>query len=141
MTNDRAIPTAPSLLPVVAAAMVDLEGRVLLQQRPPGKSLAGLWEFPGGKLEEGEAPASAIVREIHEELGVVVHVTGHLTTDDTVVGSRIIRLICLLCGLDGPRPQWSSDHDLLEWAAPASLSARDWATPDLPAVRLLTEAV
>ena len=53
MTNDRLVPALSLLLPVVAAALVDIEGRVLLQQRPEGKSLAGLWEFPGGKVEPG----------------------------------------------------------------------------------------
>lgn len=60
------------LFPVVAAALVDDAGRVLLQQRPEGKALAGLWEFPGGKLEQGETPEAALVRELREELDIVV---------------------------------------------------------------------
>lgn len=60
------------LLLVVAAALLDGEGRVLLSRRPDGKSLAGLWEFPGGKLEPGERPEDALVRELAEELGVTV---------------------------------------------------------------------
>lgn len=60
------------ILPVVAAALTDGAGRVLLQERPPGKSLAGLWEFPGGKIEPGETPEAALVRELHEELGITV---------------------------------------------------------------------
>lgn len=63
---------AMKLLLVVAAALVDPDNRVLIAQRPEGKSLAGLWEFPGGKLDEGERPEAALVRELHEELGVVV---------------------------------------------------------------------
>jgi 8-oxo-dGTP diphosphatase len=55
---------------VVAVALIDAEGRVLLAQRPPGKSLAGLWEFPGGKVEPGEVPEAALIRELHEELGI-----------------------------------------------------------------------
>ncbi|MEI4471955.1 (deoxy)nucleoside triphosphate pyrophosphohydrolase [Frigidibacter sp. MR17.24] len=55
---------------VSAVALVDVEGRVLLAQRPPGKSLAGLWEFPGGKIEPGERPEEALIRELHEELGI-----------------------------------------------------------------------
>jgi 8-oxo-dGTP diphosphatase len=57
---------------VVAAALIDAAGRVLVAQRPPGKSLAGLWEFPGGKIEPGEAPATALARELAEELGITV---------------------------------------------------------------------
>ena len=58
------------LLLVTAAALIDPEGRVLLAQRPQGKSLAGLWEFPGGKVEPGETPEQALIRELQEELGI-----------------------------------------------------------------------
>ncbi|NPU69418.1 MULTISPECIES: (deoxy)nucleoside triphosphate pyrophosphohydrolase [Bradyrhizobium] len=57
---------------VVACALVDADNRVLLAQRPPGKTLAGLWEFPGGKLEPGERPEASLIRELDEELGITV---------------------------------------------------------------------
>ncbi|WP_441243790.1 (deoxy)nucleoside triphosphate pyrophosphohydrolase [Tardiphaga sp. 768_D3_N2_1] len=57
---------------VVACALIDPDGRVLIAQRPEGKALAGLWEFPGGKLEPGERPEAALIRELHEELGISV---------------------------------------------------------------------
>lgn len=57
---------------VVACALVDVDGRVLIAKRPPGRPLAGLWEFPGGKMEEGETPEVALIRELHEELGIDV---------------------------------------------------------------------
>ncbi len=60
------------ILLVVAAGLVDVDGRVLIAQRPPGKSMAGLWEFPGGKLMPGETPEAALVRELREELGIEV---------------------------------------------------------------------
>ena len=60
------------LLLVVAVALVDSDGRVLIAQRPKGKQLAGLWEFPGGKLEPGERPEEALIRELREELGIEV---------------------------------------------------------------------
>lgn len=60
------------LLIVVACALVDTDGRVLIAQRPPGKTMAGLWEFPGGKLETHERPEEALIRELSEELGIVV---------------------------------------------------------------------
>lgn len=62
-----------ALFAVVAVALTDADGRVLLQRRPPGKALAGLWEFPGGKIEAGETPEAALVRELAEELGIVVN--------------------------------------------------------------------
>ncbi|GAA6191353.1 (deoxy)nucleoside triphosphate pyrophosphohydrolase [Phaeobacter sp. NW0010-22] len=55
---------------VSAVALIDVEGRVLLAQRPEGKSMAGLWEFPGGKVEVGETPEQALIRELEEELGI-----------------------------------------------------------------------
>lgn len=60
------------LLLVVAAALVDADGRILLAQRPQGKQLAGLWEFPGGKVDSGERPENALIRELREELGIEV---------------------------------------------------------------------
>ena len=59
-----------NLILVAAVALIDTDGRVLLAQRPAGKSMAGLWEFPGGKVEPGETPEAALIRELHEELGI-----------------------------------------------------------------------
>jgi len=64
--------TAADMLLVVACALVDPEGRVLVAQRPSGKSMAGLWEFPGGKIERGETPEAALIRELKEELSIDV---------------------------------------------------------------------
>jgi 8-oxo-dGTP diphosphatase len=61
------------ILLVVAVALVDADGRVLIAERPTGKSMAGLWEFPGGKLDPGETPEAALIRELAEELGVDTH--------------------------------------------------------------------
>ena len=58
---------------VSAVALIDIDGRVLLAQRPEGKAMAGLWEFPGGKVEEGETPEAALIRELQEELGIDTH--------------------------------------------------------------------
>ena len=68
----------PTATLVVAVALVDGEGRVLMQMRPRAKAHGGLWEFPGGKVEPGEGPESALVREIREELGIEVAADAHL---------------------------------------------------------------
>lgn len=65
----NAVPAKP-LVFVAAVALIDVDGRVLIAQRPPGKAMAGLWEFPGGKLDPGETPEQALVRELAEELGI-----------------------------------------------------------------------
>jgi 8-oxo-dGTP diphosphatase len=68
---DRAMESrTPPLLLVAACVLLDSEGRILIAKRPPGRSLAGLWEFPGGKVEQGESPEHALVRELAEELGI-----------------------------------------------------------------------
>lgn len=69
---DEAVVAQHGLLHVVAGVLRGADGRILLAQRPPGKSLAGLWEYPGGKCEDGELPIDALARELREELGVVV---------------------------------------------------------------------
>jgi 8-oxo-dGTP diphosphatase len=61
-----------NLVLVAACALIDADGRVLLAQRPAGKAMAGLWEFPGGKVENGERPEDSLIRELEEELGIVV---------------------------------------------------------------------
>ena len=63
---------APKLVLVAACALIDADGRVLLAQRPAGRTMAGLWEFPGGKLEKGEVPEQTLIRELKEELGITV---------------------------------------------------------------------
>jgi 8-oxo-dGTP diphosphatase len=77
MNEERQEPSqAASHKPIVlvaAVALIDADGRVLLAERPEGKHLAGLWEFPGGKVHDGETPESALIRELREELGIDVH--------------------------------------------------------------------
>ena len=68
----RAVPAAARPVHVAAGVLVDGRRRILIAQRPPGKHLAGAWEFPGGKLEPGERPEASLIRELHEELGILV---------------------------------------------------------------------
>ena len=85
------------LVLVVACALVDTDGRILIAQRPEGKNLAGLWEFPGGKVKEGESVEECIRREIREELGLQVEVERLLPSVRHSYGSYPIVLIPLVC--------------------------------------------
>lgn len=122
----------------MAAVIVD-DGLVLACRRAPGTASSGLWELPGGKVESGETEPEALVREIAEELGVAITVGELLTRDVTRVGARHIQLSCWWATLQGERPSASTDHDLMEWVQPSRLDELAWATPDLPAVRLLVD--
>ena len=117
----------------VVAAIIRRDGCVLACRRRPERAAGGRWEFPGGKIEHGETAEAALVREIREELGVGIRVLGVLTTDDTQVGARIIRLTCLEVELTDAAPTTSTDHDLMRWVAPEELAELAWAEPESPA--------
>ncbi|MBB0967756.1 (deoxy)nucleoside triphosphate pyrophosphohydrolase [Dietzia aerolata] len=121
----------------VVAAVFYRDGKVLACRRAPGKSAAGKWEFPGGKIDDGETPERALIREIQEELGISVSVGSLVDRTVTTVGDLDIDLACYLV-TSALAPARSSDHDELRWLPVPSLSSIDWATPDLPAVAVLT---
>lgn len=123
-------------LEVVAAVFVR-DGNVLACRRAPGKSAAGKWEFPGGKVDDDETSEAALVREIHEELGISISVEALIDRSVTPVGRNNIDLSCYLV-VSAEAPTRSTDHDELRWVPIPSLPTLDWATPDLPAVAILT---
>ena len=87
------------MLLVAAAALIDSDGRVLICQRPPGKQLAGLWEFPGGKVEAGETPEAAALREAAEEVGLdprLPQILGRLPQHVTGTGYHVVPVVALL---------------------------------------------
>ena len=129
-------PTPSAPLQVVAAVIIH-DATVLTCRRKQGRSAAGLWEFPGGKVEPAEAPDAALRREIREELGVDIHVGRLLLRQTTRVGDLDIDLACYECALSAVAPTASIDHDLLVWQPLARLDELDWARPDLPMVSLL----
>jgi 8-oxo-dGTP diphosphatase len=133
------MPPTDSTLLIVAAALVDADGRVLLQQRPAGKPMAGLWEFPGGKVEKGESPEQALIRELQEELGISTQ-TACLAPATFATGrtgdDREMLLLLYICrkwqGI--AQPLVASG---LRWERPAAMFSLPMPPADLPMVGLL----
>ena len=123
---------------VVAAALVDADGCVLLQRRAPGRAMAGLWEFPGGKVEAGERPEAALVRELHEELGIEVE-EGALTPAAFASADnagRHMLLLLYLCRKWRGEPQ-ALDAAALKWLKPADMFVEEMPPADVPLVAAL----
>lgn len=120
---------------VVGAAIVR-EGRVLCARRGPGKSLAGHWEFPGGKVEPHETPRQALHREIEEELLCEVAVAEEVCTSEYAYDFGIVRLTTFVCHLQSGTPRLT-EHTDIRWLAPADMSQLDWAPVDREAVELI----
>lgn len=118
-------------LEVVAGLILDGSGRLLACRRAPDRHLGGKWEFPGGKIESGESPEAALVRELHEELGVTVEPGEPLTPVIHDYGRGPIRLIPFLCEIREGRPT-AFDHSELRWCEASELPALDWAAADVP---------
>ncbi|WP_298905359.1 8-oxo-dGTP diphosphatase MutT [uncultured Aliiroseovarius sp.] len=125
---------------VSAVALIDPDGRILLAQRPEGKSMAGLWEFPGGKVEQGETPEAALVRELHEELGIE---TWNSCLAPLSFASHSYDDFHLLMPLFACR-KWSGtptprEGQVLKWARVNQL--RDFPMPpaDIPLIPVLRE--
>lgn len=130
------------ILLVTAAAMIDPDGRVLVQQRPPGAPMAGLWEFPGGKVEPHEIPEAALVRELNEELGIVVthECLAPAAFASEALGER--HLLLLLYALR----KWSGIAEprhatALRWVRPVELHRMTMPPADRPLIGLLEALV
>lgn len=121
--NDRVV--------VVAGAVYD-KGRLLAARRSAPEELAGRWELPGGKLEPGESPEQALVRELREELGVESEPLERVPGEWPLKPGYVLQVwtVRLLSGV--PRPL--QDHDALRWLAPGELDSVDWLDQDRPAV-------
>ncbi|RUX86662.1 (deoxy)nucleoside triphosphate pyrophosphohydrolase [Mesorhizobium sp. M7A.F.Ca.CA.004.08.1.1] len=128
------------MLLVAACALVDADGRVLLAQRPQGKQLAGLWEFPGGKVEPGETPEQCIIRELHEEIGIETDIPclAPLTFASHSYDDFHLLMPLFICrrfrGIAHPR-----EGQALKWVRPKQM--RDYPMPpaDAPLIPFLID--
>lgn len=130
------------LLLVAACALIDPDGRVLIAQRPPGKAMAGLWEFPGGKVEKGERPEDTIIRELREELGIVVRET---CLAPFVFASHSYEAFHLLMPLFLCR-RWEGtlapqEAQAIKWVRPRDLPAYPMPAADVPLIPLLRDLI
>ena len=125
---------------VAAVALIDVDGRVLLAQRPKGKSMAGLWEFPGGKVEAGETPEAALIRELGEELGIQTHQSclAPLTFASHAYDDFHLLMPLFACrrwqGIVTPR-----EGQELAWVRARDLSQYPMPAADIPLVPILRD--
>lgn len=116
---------------VVCGVILDLSGRMLACRRPRGKVLAGLWEFPGGKVDPGETPEEALVRELREELAIQVEVGEALSPVRWSYPWAEVRLMPFLCRVVDGIPQ-ALEHEELRWCDAGESRRLDWVPADLP---------
>ncbi|MEN9931559.1 MAG: hypothetical protein RIS17_132 [Pseudomonadota bacterium] len=128
------------LLHVVAAALVDGDGRVLLAQRPEGKSLAGMWEFPGGKIDAGEGPEAALVRELEEELGITAPVLEPFTFASFPYPEFHLVMLLYWCRQWQGEPE-GRDGQALRWERPGAMAGLPMPPADVPLVDALVAAI
>ena len=125
---------------VVACALIDRDGRILVTQRPKDKNFAGLWEFPGGKIESGETPEQAIVRELFEELSIEPCercVEPLIFTTDQQQFRTIVLLLFLCRQWDGfVQPM---EGQKTKWLYPDELNELEWVSADIPLVNYLRD--
>ena len=123
----------------VVGAVIVRDGLVLCAQRGPDGSLAGKWEFPGGKVEQGESGRLALEREIDEELQCVVEVGDEIATTRYDDGRVVVVLTTFWSRIVSGTPRLT-EHTALRWVAPGELGGLDWAPADVPAVELVRTA-
>ena len=138
--KDREIHLNDPVLLVVAVALIDVDGRILLAQRPEGREMSGLWEFPGGKIEEGETPEVALVRELKEGLGIDIAESclAPFSFASHVYDNFHLLMPLYLCRLwkGTPSPQ---EQQKLKWVRLENLNDYSMPPADLPLVAMLKE--
>ncbi|HUO97746.1 MAG TPA: 8-oxo-dGTP diphosphatase MutT [Rhizomicrobium sp.] len=125
---------------VAACALIDPDGRVLIAQRPAGKQMGGLWEFPGGKLEPGERPEQALIRELSEELGIAVKeqcLAPFSFASHSYADFHLLMPLYICRRWEGvPQPK---EHPQLKWVRPKDLTDYPMPPADLPLVPMLRD--
>ena len=130
----------PTMVPVVAAALIAPDGRILMQQRKFGTALGGLWEFPGGKVEPGESPDLALIRELDEELGIAVAAGDlHYLDRSSAAGNPYVILL-YTCRRWVGEPQCLAGQ-ALAWVQPEELLALDMPPLDVPLAQTLISSI
>jgi 8-oxo-dGTP diphosphatase len=128
------------LLLVAACALVDPDGRVLIAQRPAGKEMGGLWEFPGGKMEAGERPEETLIRELSEELGITVKeacLAPFSFASHSYADFHLLMPLYICRRWEGtPLPH---EHAALQWVRPKELASYPMPPADLPLVPMLRD--
>ena len=128
------------MVDVVCGVIENSEGRFLACLRPAGKHLGGLWEFPGGKVDPGESPESALVRELQEELAVGVEVGLPLTPVIWSYEERTIRLRPFRCTIVSGELQ-AIEHERLYWCLPEDFNDLPWAAADVPILQEISASI
>ncbi|OHO33342.1 8-oxo-dGTP diphosphatase [Corynebacterium coyleae] len=122
----------------VVGAVIAQDGRIFAAKRGKGKSMAGFWEFPGGKIEPGESPQAALARELKEELRIEAEVGEFVVTTRHDTGDVVVELSTYICELVSGTPILT-EHEEVRWVAANKLSDLTWAPADIPTVELLAE--
>lgn len=130
------IQPSPTMIDVVCGVIRNEKGEYLACLRPVGKHLGGLWEFPGGKVDPGESPGRALVRELREELDIEVEVGQPLAPVIWEYSERSIRLLPYFCTITGGELR-ALEHEALRWCHPGQFLEIPWSDADVPILREL----
>ncbi|MGZ5923045.1 MAG: (deoxy)nucleoside triphosphate pyrophosphohydrolase [Rhizomicrobium sp.] len=132
--------SGPSLVLVAACALIDPDGRVLIAQRPPGKSMVGLWEFPGGKVEPGERPEETVIRELREELGITIKepcLAPFTFASHTYTDFQLLMPLYVCRRWEGTVT--AREHAALKWVKPRELAQYPMPPADLSLIPMLRD--
>ena len=132
--------SAQRLVLVAACALIDPDGRVLIAQRPPGKTMAGLWEFPGGKVESGERPEETVIRELHEEIGITIKepcLAPFTFASHAYPDFQLLMPLYVCRRWEGTVT--AREHAALKWAKPRELGQYPMPPADLPLIPMLRD--